>query len=186
MDLWFTSDWHLGHENIIKYSGRPFANAREMDEALLTWHNELVKPSDHVYNLGDLTMLRGGRVQQEIFTTKMRQFHGHKRLLLGNHDHFPIEVYLRAGFEKIYATWRGIDNILLSHIPIHSGSIGSAVANVHGHTHTHPNEPPILGVTKDGKVLVKPYVNICVEVTNYRPISLDEVKQRIRLATEVA
>lgn len=184
MELWFSSDLHLGHDNIIKFSGRPFANARDMDEALLENHNKLVKPEDHWYNLGDVTMLRGGRVQQEIFCSKIRKFNGHKRLLLGNHDHFPVQTYLDAGFEKIYATWRGIDNILLSHFPIHPESMSTARANVHGHIHANESPKPVLQVTKSGEVIVKPYVNICVEKTAYGPITLDEVNSLIRKGIE--
>ena len=186
MQLWFTSDRHLSHENIIRYQNRPFANAKEMDEALVDYHNALVKPEDHVYNLGDISMMRGGRVQQELFCNQVRKFNGHKRLLLGNHDHFPIEVYLRAGFEKIYATWRGIDNILLSHVPIHPDSMSTALANVHGHTHGSSDEPPIKAADRDGVVRVKPYINISVERTDYKPLTLEDLHQRIRLAKEKA
>lgn len=157
-----------------------------MDEQLLANHNALVKPSDHWYNLGDVTMLRGGRVQQQVFIDQIRKFNGHKRLLLGNHDHFSIEVYLRAGFEKIYATWRGIGDgrFIFSHIPIHPSSMGSAIANVHGHTHASPDEPPVLQVTEDGVVHVKPYVNISIERTNYFPITLGEIRDRIQKIVE--
>lgn len=187
MRLWFTSDYHLGHENIIRYSQRPFSNAKEMDEALLQYHNELVKPEDHVYNLGDVTMLRGGAVQQAAFIARMKQFHGHKRLLLGNHDHFPISTYLTAGFEKIYATWRGIENILLSHFPVHPSSIGSAVANVHGHIHQNASPAPVVFkgyVESPSQPKAQPYINICVEHTNYRPIPLEDLQVRIRTAVK--
>jgi calcineurin-like phosphoesterase family protein len=182
VNIWFSSDLHLSHYNIIAYGQRPFSNIREMDEALLTYHNELVKPSDHWYNLGDVTMRRGGRTEKEWFMNTVRRFNGHKRLLLGNHDHFPIATYIAAGFEKIYATWRGINNILLSHIPVHPGSIGGAIANVHGHIHQNPSPHPVMWVGKDGKIRTKPYINICVEVTDYRPIHLDELLVRIAKA----
>src|SRR6266496_3172970 len=171
---WFTSDHHFSHENIIKYSSRPFASAKEMDEALVENWNAVVKPEDHIYHLGDVTMIRGGRIQQEWFCNLIHSLNGHKRVFLGNHDHFPIEVYLRAGFEKVYATWRSYDKLIFSHIPIHPESMSSASGNVHGHIHTNPSPKPVLQLDKDKKVLVKPYVNVCVEVTGYRPINLDE------------
>lgn len=185
MQIWLTSDWHLGHTNIIKFCGRPFANATEMDQALLDYHNQFVKPSDHVYNLGDLTMQRGGKVNQEAFIKQIKRFNGHKRLLLGNHDHFPIKTYLEAGFEKIYATWRGIGRgFIISHIPIHPGSLGSASANVHGHIHDQASPKSALFVKENGSVVVKPYINICVEVTNYRPLAIEEVEALITAAKE--
>lgn len=182
--IWLTSDYHLGHENIIRFSNRPFANVKEMDEALLTYHNELVKPQDHVYNLGDVTLDRGGQKQRGQFIRLMRKFHGHKRLLLGNHDHFPIQTYLEAGFEKIYATWRGIDNLMFSHVPIHPMSMGSATANIHGHIHDNVSPSPVVWGGYEERPLavpkVTPYVNVCVEWTEYRPIAIEDVHVRIR------
>ena len=51
--VWFTADFHLGHTNIIRYCGRPFASASEMDEEILARVNECVKPEDELYFLGD-------------------------------------------------------------------------------------------------------------------------------------
>jgi calcineurin-like phosphoesterase family protein len=158
-----------------------------MDEKLIEYHNAFVKPSDHVSFLGDVTTVRGGRVQQEWFIKTVKRFNGHKRLYLGNHDHFPIRTYIEAGFEKIYGTWRNERNIIFSHIPIHPASMGSAIANVHGHIHNSQSEasfPPVMRIDKNQKVTYKPYVNICVEVTNYHPITLDEVINRINQAKD--
>ncbi len=186
-EIWLTSDWHLKHENIIKFCNRPFKNAKEMDEAVLTWHNELVKPSDHVYNLGDVTLERGSRGKWEPVKKYIQQFHGHKRLLLGNHDHFHHEFYGEV-FEKIFGTWRGIENLLFSHIPIHPNSMGSARANIHGHIHDHASPEPVTYIpystiwnkdTPRTRARFQPYVNVCLEWTDYRPITLDEVNARV-------
>lgn len=188
MNLFYSSDPHFGHENIIRYAGRPFGSAREMDERLIEWHNAYVKASDHWWCLGDLTMERGtrGGPQAQAFIKLIRSLNGHKRLLLGNHDHFPFQVYVDAGFEKIQAC-HVHDNILFTHIPIHPGSMARFIANVHGHIHQQnafaPVErTPFYRVWKDKRQVekgVSPYVNICVEKTAYRPLSLDEVKGRI-------
>src|SRR5208282_6454505 len=53
--IWFTSDFHLGHENIIKYCDRPFANAKEMDKTILDNFFSMVKKGDTVFFLGDLS-----------------------------------------------------------------------------------------------------------------------------------
>jgi calcineurin-like phosphoesterase family protein len=47
-DTWFTSDFHFGHFNIIRYCNRPFTNTEEMDAQ--------VKPNDTLYFLGDFCM----------------------------------------------------------------------------------------------------------------------------------
>lgn len=179
MEQWYSSDLHLWHENIIKYCSRPFANAREMTEALITYHNELVQPEDHWTSLGDLTMLRGGRVQQEQLIRAIRSMNGHKRLILGNHDHFDPETYIRAGFEKIRGTGQWVDRIIFSHYPIHPGSMGRAKACVHGHTHDAPDEAPLISKRDDGTKRVQPFINISVERTDYRPITLGQINERI-------
>lgn len=179
--IWYSSDLHLYHENIIRFANRPFANAKEMNEMLLTLHNERVKPQDHWWNLGDITMERGN----EWPLTFLAKFHGHKRLIMGNHDHYNVAIY-RKYFEKIQAVHR-FQDILFSHIPIHPQSLGRAVANVHGHTHDHPDYPAVpaqqFGQVWEGKSQVPPrmipYVNICVERTDYAPIPLEEVQRRI-------
>ena len=181
VDLWLTSDWHLFHENLIKWQGRPFANAHEMNEMLITLHNERVKPQDHVYNLGDVTMLRGSGAHR--VEPLLQRLNGHQRLILGNHDQCPVEWYRRF-FEKIKAI-NVLDHIIFTHIPIHECSIGRFTANVHGHTHSNPSPMPSLQIdSATQQVRVIPYVNVCVEKTGYAPIHFDDVRQRIRLLAE--
>lgn len=195
MEQWYISDTHFHHENIIRFSGRPFSNAKEMDDYMITQWNERVKETDHITHLGDVTMERGSRGSPQAMSLKrlIKSLNGHKRLLLGNHDHFPIEVYLGCGFEKIYATHKNEHNWLLSHFPIHPSNLGPVEANIHGHIHDHESPAPaIFGGYKTvwntdssgfkGRVI--PYINISVEKTAYGPINVDEVKAMIRLAIE--
>ena len=180
MTRWFVSDHHLDHYNIIRFAGRPFTSTKEMNEFLLDIHNKYVKPEDHVSFLGDVTLRRGGRIDKEWFVEEIRKYHGHKRLFLGNHDHFPIEVYLRAGFEKIYATWRDESRIIYSHIPLHPRQLFSALANVHGHIHQNKSPEPAMFVGKDGRVRSVPYVNVSVEAIDYRPVAHEELMDMIK------
>lgn len=183
VNIWFSSDLHLSHENIIKFCGRPFTDVHQMNDALRTYHNMFVKPEDHWYCLGDVTLERGSKGSQQAkdFIAEMKRWHGHKRLILGNHDHFPTEVYLEAGFEKIYGTWRGIENLLLSHFPLHPKSLYGVEANVHGHIHNNEGiyEPLVFVDRRTQRVKYVPYINLSVEVTNYRPFHLDDVKAMI-------
>lgn len=184
MTIWFASDWHLWHENIIRFCNRPFKDALEMNEKLVQLHNERVKREDHFYNLGDITMRRGDSKRQiEEVATLVKRFNGHGRLIGGNHDHFSAEAYLAMGFEKIMAM-QMFDNIRFTHIPVHPLSMGNSIANVHGHIHDTPAPAPVLQVDKAGKVVVKPYINISVEMTGYAPVSLEEIKQLIQKEVE--
>jgi len=58
---WFTSDFHLGHRNIIRYCGRPFASVEQMDAAILANLNKLVGADDVLYFLGDFCL--GDRIK---------------------------------------------------------------------------------------------------------------------------
>lgn len=155
MQIWVTSDTHFGHANIIEYCHRPFVDADEMDFRLVDNWNACVKPSDHVYHLGDVAMRKSSL---EV----VKRLHGHKRLVMGNHDIFTVQDYLAAGFEKIMAM-RVLNGLLFTHVPVHPDSMGRFRANVHGHTHQHSYGAP--------------YLNVCVEVRGYQPVPLEDLEK---------
>jgi calcineurin-like phosphoesterase family protein len=157
-NIFLISDTHFGHTNIIKYCDRPFANADEMDEALIKNWNSVVGPQDKVYHLGDVTL-----------STKkmwiMDHLNGTKVLIKGNHDIFPLKVYTPY-FKDIRGSHE-IANLLLTHIPVHKSQFTRYKANVHGHLHEK--------ILKE-----RGYHSVCVEQTNYTPIALDELVIRIK------
>lgn len=100
MTLWLMSDPHFGHENMVtKFKladgspARKFASVEEMDETMIERWNEVVRPQDHGYILGDVAM------RQQDLDRVMPRLHGHKRLVRGNHDIFknpPVSALLRG------------------------------------------------------------------------------------------
>lgn len=175
VQIWLTSDNHFGHENIYRFTytdqygvermvRERFRNAIEGDGYMVQRWCELVRPEHHIWHLGDVTMARSSNAKT-WFCNKIRSLPGHKRLILGNHDHLAIDVYRDAGFKKIRAS-NVIDGLLLTHYPVHPGSIGRAVGNVHGHTHAAPDIGPR-------------YLNVSVERTDYAPIAIEEAKARL-------
>jgi len=82
INTWFTSDFHLGHQNIIRYCNRPFQSTGEMDEVILANLNSRVRQSDVLYFLGDFCM--GGPHQARLYRDRIvcRYIH----VVEGNHD----------------------------------------------------------------------------------------------------
>ncbi|HAR41171.1 MAG TPA: hypothetical protein DCS07_00820 [Bdellovibrionales bacterium] len=54
--IYFTADHHFSHKNIIKYCGRPFQSAEEMNAVMIQRWNETVQPGDTVFYLGDFSL----------------------------------------------------------------------------------------------------------------------------------
>ncbi len=88
--VFFSSDYHLNHTNIIKYSKRPFAIVEEMNEAIISRYNSRVGPNDELWFLGDFILGRDQVKEAEIFLSRM---HGRKHLILGNHDPRRVDFY---------------------------------------------------------------------------------------------
>ena len=80
--IWFTSDTHFGHANIIKYDARPFTSIEEHDEALARNWNACVGKADVIYHLGDFAWHR----QVTDVDMLLARLHGTKILIFGNHD----------------------------------------------------------------------------------------------------
>jgi calcineurin-like phosphoesterase family protein len=112
--LFFTSDQHWGHENIIKFCDRPFSDVNHMREWLVNKWNETVQPEDFVVVLGDWAM--GNR--EETLKVGLR-LNGHKMLVQGNHDDmskkYTRQTYLDAGFEDIGSIEITDQSILINH-----------------------------------------------------------------------
>ena len=151
------SDTHFGHKKVIEFEPvhRPFATIEEHDRELVERWNATVKPNDTVWHLGDVFM--GGRDNHAV----LGQLNGIKRLVLGNHDVYPLEIYQQY-FGKIFgaAELRGC---VLTHIPVHPSQLETRyAANLHGHLHSK-------------KVDDKRYICVSVEHTALAPVLLDEV-----------
>jgi calcineurin-like phosphoesterase family protein len=114
--LWFTSDNHFFHKNIIRLSGRPFSGLAEMHEYMIQEWNKRIKPTEKVYVLGDFSFANV-RMTERILSRLM----GYKILIKGNHD-MPAHKCLAAGFqevhENIFIELNG-KKIFLSHFPYH-------------------------------------------------------------------
>lgn len=152
--VFFTSDWHLGHRGIIRY--RPqFTSEEAHSRLIISRYMETVGSRDTVWFLGDICY-----TNESI--ELIRSLPGNKKIVLGNHD-------LQAGnsWEDYLSLFTQIGGLvaykeaLLSHAPIHVDELRGKI-NIHGHTHQH--------VISDHR-----YINVCLEQTDYYPISHEDL-----------
>lgn len=178
--LYFTSDLHFNHANIIEYCDRPFSGVTEMNEALIDNWNSTVNDDDTVYVLGDVCM---GKIEDSL--ALLPRLKGFKRLIPGNHDRCWvgngnkhkawIARYEAVGFNitaERHITHNGYF-FLLDHFPYHGDSgpeeryeefrpKDTGCWLLHGHVH-------------DAWAVNGRQINVGVDVNNYRPISLDDL-----------
>ena len=181
-DIWFGSDHHFGHKNIIPYCNRPFESTEEMDEMLIQWHNELVKPNDIFYHLGDLAL---GRFEDSI--KKAARLQGEKFLVPGNHDRvWSTEkesrqerfrpMYEEAGYsilpEKVLFMFDKGVQAVLSHLPSEGDS-----QKEERYKDMRPDDsfPILCGHVHDEWTTKGRNFNVGVDVHDFRPVHLDEV-----------
>lgn len=169
MNVWFSSDWHFNHENILSFTSdytgeklRPeFSSVEEMNEVMIDRHNAKVRPSDKFYHLGDVGF------SKDALTAILPRLNGKKRLILGNHDQYPMTFYAQY-FQKIMVSWRPMRSLIFSHFPLHIGVDDQRLlANAHGHV--HKNTLPD-----------RRYLNLSVELTNYAPVHYDEIIEEFK------
>jgi calcineurin-like phosphoesterase family protein len=195
-DIWFISDTHFFHDNILKFMdaegqlirGAKFSTVTEMNDYILDAWNSVVKPHDKVYHLGDVAV---GVQKPTVCYDYLRQLHGKKRLMLGNHDHIE-QIYYRI-FERI-ELWTGGKfkqyNFVCSHIPLRPDQMRDGEYNIHGHIHQNLITHQVrIGETYDNVNGLNPlfqkqpdpkYINVCVEHTQYRPVHLDEIRAMVK------
>ena len=53
--IWFTSDTHFGHANVLHFTDRSFGDIAHMNRALINAINGRVAPTDDLYILGDFS-----------------------------------------------------------------------------------------------------------------------------------
>jgi len=194
MTIWFTSDQHFGHHNILKYCpNRQYDDIFAMNNDYVNRYNERVENGDTVYMLGDFSLKLHFA---EIYGPKLK---GNKVLVPGNHDrchplHSNTQTYKRysdVGFfmeelqtsVKLNANTPDEIDVNLCHFP---------------YKFEHPTDVRYseLRPTDDGKVLLHGHVhqswkvkysdngtlmiNVGVDVWDGNPVSEQEILELIR------
>lgn len=180
--IYVIADTHFSHNNIIKYCNRPFENTSLMNQYMVEKWNNIVKPNDIVFHLGDV-----GFGLKEQLIPLITNLKGHKILLRGNHDYSRGNIYWGdLGFELVYK--RGIitlrqfledvsnlyqedissfkkylDKVVFTHQPI---ECSNDILNIHGHIHNAP---------LDNIYNIENHYCVSVEMVDYTPQTLQNI-----------
>jgi calcineurin-like phosphoesterase family protein len=170
--IWFTSDHHFGHENIIKYCSRPFQSVEEMNLKMIENWNQVIPHDGIVFHLGDFAY--GGI---EFVRDIRAKLNGTIHFVRGNHDKIQDSQLLTV-FKTVNDIARvkvidpdvpeGIQRIELCHYPFKSWN-GSFRGSWHLYGHCHQNLPEDSSFSFD----------IGVDGFNFTPVSYEQVKTKM-------
>jgi calcineurin-like phosphoesterase family protein len=179
-NIFFISDLHIGHKNVLKFDGRPFADVDEMHIEMIKRWNEVVDDDDIVYYLGDLAFARDELTKWFIYSLK-----GKINFILGNHDKMK-DIIKFGRWENIheYGTEinvkdedtigsrgsNGYQRIIMSHYPILSWN-KSHYGSWHLHGHCHGSL-----IKSNQDYYKRKVMDVGCNVIDYTPISYEKVK----------
>lgn len=169
--IWFTSDTHFGHANVLGFCNRPWDSIESMNTALIDNINALVAPTDTLYHLGDFSFkMSVGEARELRSRIRCRDI----RWVPGNHDKDWSQPAVAGTFavEPQIAMLKLGDGrkVVMCHYPIMDWpGLGHGAIHLHGHIHSTPeyNE-----WNRDMRLL---RYDVGVDANGYHPVSLDEV-----------
>jgi len=170
--IFFASDTHFGHANIIRFCNRPFGTVEEMDEALVANWNDKVGGNDTVYFLGDLFFCASAERVRDI----LGRLKGKKHLIIGNHDSdWMTKELVERHFIKV-APFLDISDggmhLVMCHYPLMCWDRMGKAWMIHGHIHNnrHMDYWPLLQTRAHA-------LNAGVEINGYAPVTIEELQE---------
>lgn len=159
MAVFYTSDTHFNHKNIIKYCNRPFSSVDEMNRTLIDNWNSKVGRTDTVYHLGD--------VQWGSDLDILNSLRGKKILIVGNHD--DKKVIDSGVFSEVHNLLEINDSgrqVILCHYRLMTwNKIRRGSIHLYGHSHSQ-----IEGNAQCTDV------GVDMPFTNYSPVTMKEIQ----------
>ena len=174
--VFFTSDTHFNHINILRFCNRPFKDIQEMNQSLIENWNRVVGKDDLVFHLGDFAFGNAAAWKQIL-----DQLNGKIILIVGNHDMKNMRQAVIERFEDVaLEMYIEIEKqpIILNHHPFlcYGGSYDN-IWQLFGHVHTREN---YYGKDKERLSMLFPtQYDVGIDNNNYAPISFEQVKQII-------
>ena len=166
-DIWFVSDHHFNHKNIITYSERPFRTTFVMENKLVELHNMVVKPEDVVIMVGDFAFA-GSKEGKRI----LERLNGYKVFIIGNHDVYHNK-FKDFGYDEVYVCKELIYDGVTFNITHYPMMEETEDLNIHGHVHV-------------GKEIFvgDHHFNVNCEFINFTPIHIDNILKQVRSENE--
>lgn len=176
--MYFTSDLHLGHENILAHCQRPFTCIEEMNEALIENWNRKVRPEDEIYLIGDFAYRSACPVAEYL-----RRLNGQKHLIIGNHELWiQSDPSLSRFFVSVsHMQVIRLDNaaITLCHYPMFEWNGSRRALDqrtsrswlIHGHIHNWRDIDSFRYIQEK----LPCALNAGVDINQYEPVSFEEL-----------
>lgn len=188
--IFFSSDHHFYHNNVIRYCGRPYDTVEEMNEDLIKRWNSVVSPEDTVYYLGDFSLAF------RPVETITKRLNGKKFLVPGNHDFCHsyhkrslkpdnrvqwIRKYEECGFhvtpEVIVNVWNE-KLFKLCHLPYSEDWMEHDK-----YKYFRPKKETehylLCGHVHEKWKMLDNMINVGCDVWNYTPVSLEQIEELI-------
>lgn len=195
--VFFTSDLHFGHKNILNFCQRPFEDIKDMELKMISYWNKVVSDKDIVFVLGDTFWFNDRKAMKRI----LKQLNGSQiYMILGNHC--DPRVYERLKSEEIigdriqllsdvatlYLREYNPNNpenptllseIVLSHYPLMTWSHRDKGAiNLFGHIHSGPNT--LCTVDQDLPLWKGKQYDVGADNNNYTPIEYNKILSKLK------
>lgn len=201
-NIFFTSDWHIGHDNVLQYDKRPFKSIEDMCDGLIRRYNSVVPENGTCYFLGDFEM-----TNFDLGKEVLSKLNGIKICIVGNHDRKPIQLQnmgfhavihgaimkiagkyvslshypLKGVFRENTRGMKGADKDENWHGELRNGHrfMNEGQFHLHGHVHS-PNHRTIHTGAEffTEKILGKQY-DVGVAANNYTPVSISTIEKWI-------
>jgi calcineurin-like phosphoesterase family protein len=185
--IWYSSDPHFFHVNILAYCGRPFADVTEMNAAIVDRWNSVVKPGDTVWVLGDVALSPNN-------LAPVAQLNGRKALVAGNHDSCwdrhkrwqrHVQTYHDAGFDAVITSGVVDRHFLHGGIPVRLSHLPYSGDSHHDDRYADRRPvddglPLLCGHVHDKWRIKDRMLNVGVDVHDFYPVSEDAVIEMIK------
>ena len=161
--MFFTSDTHFGHTNLVKNGHRNFLSTQEMDEIIIERWNTKIGIKALVFHIGGFKWNHGK------VSDLLPRLHGKVILVKGNHD-YKLKAWEFELFHSVHdILYLKSENIFMCHYPMltwHKMAYG--IIHLHGHSH---------GSLKKRKNVL----DVGVDTNDFHPYSLEEIRELVKI-----